>query len=147
MFKNYVYIAVIKHSNSGYFLFFHDIPDCTTCANTLDELLENAKTALSIYIKLSEENNDVLPKASTYEQVHLEHAEDILQIVSVNPYENIVRDTTPTKKTLSIPAWLNKLSVKYHINFSSILKEALISQLKNQSNLTDMEKRELYLES
>jgi predicted RNase H-like HicB family nuclease len=146
--KNYIYVAVIQPSNDGkYFLFFHDIPGCTTCGDTLDELLENAKRVLSIHIKTSEEKNEILPEASTYAQVKSEHEKDMIQIISVNPLETVVRDVTTVKKTLSIPAWLNKLSIKYHINFSSVLKEALISQLKNQRNLTDIEKSELYFET
>ena len=33
------------------------------------------------------------------------------------------------KKTLTIPAWLNEEAEKYHINFSSVLKEALIERI------------------
>jgi antitoxin HicB len=33
------------------------------------------------------------------------------------------------KKTLTIPSWLNEEAEKYHINFSSVLKEALIEKL------------------
>ena len=33
------------------------------------------------------------------------------------------------KKTLSIPAWLNKMAMEQDINFSQVLKEALIAKI------------------
>ena len=36
----------------------------------------------------------------------------------------------PVKKTLSIPMWLNRLAIKNNINFSKVLKEALIEKLQ-----------------
>lgn len=38
-------------------------------------------------------------------------------------------DTRTVKKTLTIPAWLNALAEEQHINFSSVLKSALIEKL------------------
>ena len=38
-------------------------------------------------------------------------------------------DTRTVKKTLTIPAWLNALAEEQHINFSGVLKSALIEKL------------------
>jgi post-segregation antitoxin (ccd killing protein) len=40
------------------------------------------------------------------------------------------QDSRAVKKTLSVPAWLNAEAEAAHINFSSVLQEALKSQLK-----------------
>ena len=34
------------------------------------------------------------------------------------------------KKTLSIPAWLNKAALEKNINFSQVLQEALLKKIK-----------------
>jgi len=34
------------------------------------------------------------------------------------------------KKTLTIPAWLNKAALDQHINFSQVLQEALLAKIK-----------------
>jgi antitoxin HicB len=46
--------------------------------------------------------------------------------VNVNLYR---RKTKPVKKTLTIPEWLNIEAEKKHINFSSVLQEALKERL------------------
>ncbi|MCD8230827.1 MAG: HicB family protein [Clostridiales bacterium] len=42
----------------------------------------------------------------------------------------------PVKKTLSIPAWLNKAALEQGINFSQTLQEALIAKLNQTSPVT-----------
>jgi hypothetical protein len=39
-------------------------------------------------------------------------------------------DSRAVKKTLSIPAWLNEQAEKAHVNFSSVLQEALKKHLQ-----------------
>ena len=36
------------------------------------------------------------------------------------------------KKTLTIPAWLNKAAIERNLNFSRILQEALIEKIKDK---------------
>ena len=46
--------------------------------------------------------------------------------MSVNTDNNIFKSV---KKTLTIPEIINKLALKYHINFSSTLQSAIINKL------------------
>jgi post-segregation antitoxin (ccd killing protein) len=39
-------------------------------------------------------------------------------------------DSRAVKKTLTIPAWLNEQAEKAHVNFSSVLQEALKKHLQ-----------------
>ena len=41
-----------------------------------------------------------------------------------------MKSTKPVKKTLTIPEWLNTAAEKRHINFSSVLQQALISVIE-----------------
>jgi post-segregation antitoxin (ccd killing protein) len=42
-------------------------------------------------------------------------------------------DSRAVKKTLTIPAWLNTQAKQARINFSGVLQDALIAQLKMRS--------------
>jgi hypothetical protein len=51
--------------------------------------------------------------------------------VTVDP-DKYRRKTKAVKKTLSIPEWLNEEAEKKHINFSSVLQSALLSEIENR---------------
>ena len=138
------YIAVVKEENDGgYYLFFPDMPNCTVYGKDLNESIRKAHSVLNTHINMyvSVKGKEP-PKASTYSEIHLRYPCDILQLVPVDP----LKDTTPVKKTLSIPAWLDNIGKRYSLSPSKILKEAMIAKLRNQSDLTEREKMELFTE-
>jgi predicted RNase H-like HicB family nuclease len=45
-------------------------------------------------------------------------------------------DEKPVKKTLTIPSWLNRAAERKNINFSAILKEALIKKIQGACSKT-----------
>ena len=53
--------------------------------------------------------------------------------VDVNDYARRHFEKT-VKKTLTIPAWLNRQAIRYGINCSKVLKKALIAELKEIRN-------------
>ena len=53
---------------------------------------------------------------------------------------SINRPIRAVKKTLTIPEWLNTLAEKYQVNFSHILKYALINYLKKLGSLSPCDK-------
>lgn len=67
MFK--LYPAVIEQGNSGFGVFFPDLPGCTSGGDTVDEAINNAHEALSLHLAGMIEDGDPLPAATPLDQV------------------------------------------------------------------------------
>lgn len=74
-----------------------------------------------------------MPKSSEISEMKTdENSFANLVYSNVNKYRE---KNKAVKKTLTIPQWLNEEAEKRHINFSSILKEALYWRIKELENL------------
>lgn len=67
MFK--LYPAVIEQGNSGFGVFFPDLPGCTSGGDTVEEAINNAHEALSLHLAGMIEDGDPLPAATPLDQV------------------------------------------------------------------------------
>ena len=120
----YTYPAAFTKDESGYFVDFPDIQPCYTEGKTLEEAVIMAKDVLESRIELALGRNETLPPPSDIDSL----SGDKLMLI-VADIENIKSQTRYVKKTLSIPHWLNVAAEKEHINFSSVLQEALKEKL------------------
>jgi predicted RNase H-like HicB family nuclease len=126
----YLYPAIFTPSEDGYDVYVPDLPGCRTCGESLIEAMEMAEDAVSLWLWDTEEENGAIPSAST----SLQHeAPQFVSFIKADTdlYKRQM-DSRAVKKTLSIPAWLNHQAEAAHINFSSVLQEALKTQLHIQ---------------
>jgi len=88
-----------------------------------------AQEALGAYLECLIDDGKSIP-APTSPQLLSASGNDFIAMVSVDifVYKNNAAGKA-VKKTLTIPAWLNEEAEKKHINFSSVLKEALIERI------------------
>ena len=136
----YCYPALIEcEFDNSFTISFPDLKGCFSMGKSLSEAIINAEKALAIYIN----GNNYLPNPSEHQIIAKEYPNDIIQYIVVDIKKNIPKEITPIKKTLSIPSWLNSLSLKYHINFSSVLRDALKERLSELDILTESEKNML----
>jgi len=77
--------------------------------------------------KLSDINPEVIAKELDPEAPVCESFVNMVS-VDVDEYAKIHFEKS-VKKTLTIPAWLNKAALEQNINFSQVLQDALKSQL------------------
>ncbi|MDR1134615.1 MAG: hypothetical protein LBL49_00310 [Clostridiales Family XIII bacterium] len=61
----------------------------------------------------------------------IEAGDGFASYVATDP-DSYRRKTKAVKKTLSIPEWMNEEAEKKHINFSSVLQSALLSEIENR---------------
>jgi len=124
----YVYPAIITPVEGGYDVSFPDLFGCHTCGETLPEAIEMAEDAAATWLWASENNKDLIPKASETVKA------DPPQVVSLIKADTDVfrrqMDTRAVKKTLTIPAWLNQEAEAAHLNFSGVLQDALRQRLQ-----------------
>lgn len=134
-----VYPACFIKEEDGYTVLFPDLGDVATDGDTLNEAMEMAIDCLAGYLFSAKIDNDKIPAPSALDSVDLDRiyveydtsAKDcFLTLVSVDVEEYAeLHFNKPIKKTLTIPEWLNQIAIKRGINFSKVLKEALINEL------------------
>ncbi len=121
---NIIYPALIHEDGDAYWLEFPDIEGCHTYADTIDELLEFAKEALSAHCSSLLDNGEKLPAPSVISNIKRQ-SNDIVAVIKTP----VIEKKRSVKKTLTIPAWLNKEAENAGINFSQTLQEALTERL------------------
>lgn len=132
------YVAkFILVDEGNYFVEFPDLPGCLTQGTSLEMAICNAQDALAIYYQ---EKEGKLPIASDLAEIQRKNSDVITQIIAIDTNNYIVKTSQTIKKTLTIPKWLNDLSIKYDVNFSQILKDALINHLKKLGRISSYDK-------
>lgn len=118
------YPAIIHYDSDGCWVEFPDLEGCFSDGETVAEAAINAEEALGMYLcSLIERGLDV-PKPSDVRSVL--NQDGIVTLIATEPLK-YHRSTKSVKKTLTIPEWLNEEAEKRHVNFSSVLQQALIS--------------------
>lgn len=122
-----IYPAIFHNEDCNYWVEFPDLEGCQSCGRDLPETMELAQEALGLYIASKLDNKEPIPQASDITK--LQTSDGVVSYVSceINKYR---KKTKAIKKTLTIPEWLNEEAENKHINFSSVLQEALLEKIK-----------------
>lgn len=118
------YPAIIHPEDGRYWVEFPDLDGCYSDGDTLAEAAINAEEALGAYLCSLIERNIKIPAASDIQSIHTDNG--FTSIIATEPMD-YAKSTKSVKKTLTIPEWLNDAAESRHINFSSVLQQALIS--------------------
>ena len=127
--NRYIYPAILNYADDGISVSFPDLPGCLTCAHDTETALARAEEALGLYLYVSEQDNEPIPEPSDPMTLHLEKG-DVPALVNV--FMPPIRDRANNrvvKKTLTIPAWLNREAEAAHVNFSQVLQDSLKNYL------------------
>ena len=125
--KKYVYPALfVNETNGSVSVFFPDLDGCQTYDDTIEGAALMAKDALEGYISVLLEYDKELPKPSNINEIETSNGLAMMVVADVN---NMANENKPVKKTLSIPKWLDREATNAHINFSGVLRDALIDRL------------------
>lgn len=126
----YVYPAVfVPEEEGGYSIYFPDLDNCFTQAETLEDGIKMASDALCLTLYDMEENNQSIPKASSIRDIKT-NGDEFTTLISCDTIEyRKFFNSKAVKKTLTIPAWLNSMAEREEINFSAVLQKALRSEL------------------
>ncbi len=127
--NTYAFPAILYYDPDGISVEFPDLPGCLPCAQTTEEAFRNAKEALGLHLYGMEQDGDPIPAATPIQDIRPEEGGVLVMIEVFMPS---VRDrirNRVVKKTLTIPAWLNREAEAAHVNFSQLLQDALRSYL------------------
>lgn len=133
------YPACFFKEETGYSVIFPDLNYLSTCGNTLDEAFIMAVDCLAGHLYWLLQDGEPAPSASTISTIDASTIacelgfttqEAFVNIVTVDVLEYAkIHFEKSVKKTLSIPAWLNKAALEQNINFSQVLQDALKAKL------------------
>ncbi len=126
----YLFMAVFTPvPEGGYEVRFPDLPGCFSQGDSLEEAMTMAKDALELHLWGMENDNDPIPPATLPENIELKKGCFTVPVSVYMPPVREEMDNKTIKKTLTIPAWLNRVSEEADINFSQTLQKALKQQL------------------
>jgi predicted RNase H-like HicB family nuclease len=122
--KKYIYPACFYLEDNGqYSVIFPDFSGATY-GNNLQDAMDMAEDYLGGTIVDYLDDKQSLPKPSDITAVKAdEYPNGFVSLVSVDA--DAYRSQKSVKKTLTIPAWLDKEATARHVNFSAVLQKAL----------------------
>lgn len=136
MFPNYyAYPAYLYYDEDGISVEFPDLPGCLPCGDTTEEALHNAKEAMGLHLYGMEQDGDEIPAPTPVRDLHPEEGGIVTLVEVFMPSIRDRAENRVVKKTLTIPAWLNREAEEAHVNFSQVLQDALKSYLGTRTHL------------
>ena len=64
------YVYIIERADDGsYWAYVPDLPGCTSCGDTVDELRENIKEAVALYVDSLREHGEPVPEPTSSAEV------------------------------------------------------------------------------
>ena len=114
--------------DGGYFIKFPDIQGAFTGINEDDIAfgISMAEEALGLSLAGCVEDDDFTPAPSDINDLKAPEG-GFVTMVKVD-LEEYLRDSTPVKKTLTIPKWVNDLGNRCGVNFSKLLTKAIVAE-------------------
>ena len=121
------YPAIIHEEDDAFWVEFPDLEGCFSDGDSVADAISNASDALGGYVCSLMDSDLPVPDASDIREIVAEDGFTTMVISDPFAYK---KNTKSVKKTLSIPEWLNIEAEKRHINFSSVLQQALIARIE-----------------
>ncbi|ADO83692.1 type II toxin-antitoxin system HicB family antitoxin [Ilyobacter polytropus] len=126
----YIYPAIFTYADDGISIEFPGLEGAYTCGDTEEEALYMAKDCLELHLYGMEEDGETIPEALKIRDIKLGEDQSVVMVrVNMKPVRDEMQNKA-VKKTLTIPKWLNDAALKQHINFSALLKSALMDELE-----------------
>jgi predicted RNase H-like HicB family nuclease len=122
--KKITYLAVFEKSETGYGIYFPDVPGCISCGDDFDHSLRMADEVLGLHLYGMEKDKEPFPPR-TDNIPELAHG-DIVVAISVFP--NLVKDEIENRRektSVTIPRWLKAAAEAKGINYSRLLENAI----------------------
>lgn len=131
-----LYPALVHYEDDGQVsIAFPDLEGCFASGKNLKDAYFNAQQALAIYAIYKK----TLNAPSDISAITVDEDNTTVTLIGIDTNHFNAKDTESVKKTLSIPKWLNDIAMHYGVNFSAILKKALIAHLLEREDINEMD--------
>ena len=122
--KKITYLAVFEKSQTGFGVYFPDIPGCITCGDDFNHSLRMAEEVLGLHLYGMEKDGEAFPERT--DNIPELGSGDIVAAVSVFP--TLVKDEMENRRektTVTIPHWLKAAAEAEGLNYSRLLETAI----------------------
>lgn len=127
----YAYPAIFTPEEDGSFsVNFPDLEGCYTCGDSLEDGIEMAEDALALVLYGYEKDGRAIPSPSSPTQFTLSENDFVNYIACDTMTYRRMYNNKAVKKTLTIPEWLNEAASAMELNFSQVLREALMQKVQ-----------------
>lgn len=127
--ENYTYAAIFDYSDPGYInIEFPMFEGAFTCVEAGEDPIPAAQDVLTLILLDYEETGKEMPEEFMRPEVG--EKQEVYFVNVWMPYHRSQVKEVYTKKTLTIPVWLDMLAKQNNINFSAVLVKALKQELK-----------------
>ncbi|MBQ7644521.1 MAG: type II toxin-antitoxin system HicB family antitoxin [Spirochaetales bacterium] len=122
----YVYPAVFEPAEEGgYIVTVPDVPHCYTSGKDMAQAIEMAQDAAAMLLVDFEDEGSQIPEPSNLDDLQTTSIKSLV-LVDTDSWRKEF-DSRAVKKTLTIPSWLNTKAERAGVNFSQLLRDALMS--------------------
>lgn len=122
----YVYPAIFEPAEEGGFIVtVPDIPHCYTSGKDMAEAIEMAQDAVAMLLVDYENEGKEIPIPSKLDALGSAFPKSFI-LADTDAWRKEF-DSRAVKKTLTIPSWLNAKAERAGVNFSQLLRDALMS--------------------
>jgi predicted RNase H-like HicB family nuclease len=126
----YDFPALLHYTRDGRIgITFPDLPGCVSQAHSDGEAVAMATEALELHIYGMEQSETPVPNPSRLSEIPTEPDQRTILVTAIMPLVREDMETKAVKKTLTIPAWLNRAAEAAHVNFSALLQRSLREHL------------------
>ena len=125
----YKYPALLIKEDNGFVVRFIDFDDIFTQGQTIMEAVENGEDVLNLMLCDKEENDCIIPKPSSLDNIDIPKDAFVLLIKADTVRYRMILDRKTVRKNVSVPSWLNQLALRQNISFSNLLQKALMKEL------------------
>jgi predicted RNase H-like HicB family nuclease len=129
--RKLTYLAIFEPTETGYSVYFPDLPGCVSCGENFEEARKNATEALGLHIYGMEKDGDDIPVPSKMPKVDPDTARGYL-VSPITVFPDLVKnelDNRAVKTNITVPAWLKEMAEKEGVNYSKLFQAALIDYL------------------
>ena len=136
-----IYPACFFKDDDGYSVIFPDLNWLATDGQTEQEAFDMAVDCLAGYLYSAWEDGDEVSPPSSINDISIEDVARKLGSDTNNAFVNLVsidvaeyskkHFAKSVRKSLTIPAWLDSMAREKKINFSQVLREALLSKIQS----------------
>ncbi len=134
-----IYPACFFQEKKGYSVVFPDLNWLATQGKSETDAMRMAVDCLAGYLYLLEKEGEKAPSASAMKDISVKSIAKKLDAKADGAFVNLVSVDVEeyakehfekaVRKTLTIPAWLNRAAQEQNINFSQTLQEALLEKI------------------
>lgn len=128
--SKYVYPAVFTKEDDGkYSVIFRDLEGCYTCGDNIEHAIEMAEDVLALVLYEYESNEREIPAPSDPKTIETNSNEFINYIKCDTLEYRKMYNNKSVRKNVTLPEWLNEEAEKLELNFSQILRDALLQKV------------------